>query len=211
MFFCPICQRTFSSSRGLSVHYYTCNNNNYFSTLPSSSIMSHGNTTKHHSTYKTPINDMLQNMSSSTKKQKTSNTNNYTQDNFNFKQLSNNRLTTASTKTHDNKHTFDNLNYEHTPIQQNTNFKLIEQQNDYQSIQHHFMKTNQLLAQIDLLNIMSQHNCHNAVFNNVMQWAIHWNNNKTYFDKNDVYQFQSRNVLMNHLSKLYDMQRMKPT
>ena len=43
-----------------------------------------------------------------------------------------------------------------------------------------------------------------------MQWAMHWNNNKTYFDKNDVYQFQSRNVILNHLSKLYDMQHMKP-
>jgi len=213
MFFCPNCQRTFSSSRGLSVHYYTCNNDNNFSTLPSSSSSSstsQGNSTKHLSTYKTPINNILQNMSS-TKKRKTSNTNNSIQDNFNNKQSSNNRLTTASIKTHDNNITFDNINYEHTTIHQNSNFELIEQQNDHQSTQQHFMKTNQLLAQIDLLNIMSQHNCHNAVFNNVMRWAIHWNNNKTYFDKNDVYQFQSRNVLMNHLSKLYDMQRMKPT
>ena len=213
MFFCPNCQRTFSSSRGLSVHYYTCNNDNNFSTLPSSSSSSSTsqcNSTKHLSTYKTPIHNILQNMSS-TKKQKTSNTNNSIQDNFNNKQSSNNRLTTASIKTHDNNITFDNINYEHTTIHQNSNFELIEQQNDHQSTQQHFMKTNQLLAQIDLLNIMSQHNCHNAVFNNVMRWAIHWNNNKTYFDKNDVYQFQSRNVLMNHLSKLYDMQRMKPT
>ena len=73
------------------------------------------------------------------------------------------------------------------------------------------MRTHQLFAQIDLLNIMSRHNCHNAVFDNIMQCAMHWNNNKTYFDKNDVYQFQSCNVLLNHLSKLYDMQRMKPT
>ena len=73
------------------------------------------------------------------------------------------------------------------------------------------MKINQLLARIDLLNIMSQHNCHNAVFGNVMQWAMYWNNNKTCFDKNDVYQFQSHNVLLNHLSKLYNMQHMKPT
>ena len=40
---------------------------------------------------------------------------------------------------------------------------------------------------------------------------MHWNNNKAYFDKNDAYQFQSRNNLLNHLSKLYDMQRMKTT
>ena len=58
---------------------------------------------------------------------------------------------------------------------------------------------------------MSPHNCHNAVFDNVIQWTMHWNNNKTYFNKNDVYQFQSRNVLLNHLSKLYDIQCMKPT
>ena len=73
------------------------------------------------------------------------------------------------------------------------------------------MKTNQLLARIDLLNIMSQHNFYNAVFDNVMHWVMHWNDNKTYFDKNDVYQFRSRHVLLNHLSKLYDMQCIKLT
>ena len=52
---------------------------------------------------------------------------------------------------------------------------------------------------------MSRHNCHNAIFDNVIQWVIHWNNIKTYFDKNNVDQFQSRNVLLNHLSKSYDM------
>ena len=43
----------------------------------------------------------------------------------------------------------------------------------------------------DLLNNISQHNCHNAVFDNVLQWAMHWNNKNSYFDKNDVYQFKS--------------------
>ena len=33
----------------------------------------------------------------------------------------------------------------------------------------------------------------------------------TYFDKNGAYQFQLRNISWNHLCKLYDMQRMKPT
>ena len=209
MFFCPNCERTFSSSRGLSIHCYTCNNDNNYAPLPSSSTTSPRYSTKHHSINKTSINDIL-NMSS-TKKQKTSNANNSTKVNLNNKQSSNNRLTTALNKTHDNNIIFDNLNYKHTPTLQYKNFELIEQQKDHQSSQHHFMKTNQLLAQIDLLNIMSQHNCHNAVFDNVMRWAMHWNNNKTYFDKNDVYQFQSRNILLNHLSKLYDMQRMKPT
>ena len=68
-----------------------------------------------------------------------------------------------------------------------------------------------MLAQIDLLNIMARYDCHIAVFDNVIQWAIHFNNKKTLFVKNDVYQFQSRNVLLNHLRKSYDMQHMKPT
>ena len=55
--------------------------------------------------------------------------------------------------------------------------------------------------------MLSQHNCHIAVFDDVIQWAMHWNNNNTYFDKNDVYQFQSYNIFF----KLYDMQCMKPT
>ena len=115
------------------------------------------------------------------KNKKTSNTNGSTKINFNYKQSSTNCLTTASNKTHDNNITFDNLNYKHTPTLQYKNFELIEQQKDHQSSQHHFMKTNQLLAQIDLLNIMSRHNCHNVVFDNVMWWAMHWNNNKVIF------------------------------
>ena len=110
MFFCPNCQRTFSSSRGLSIHCYTCNNDNNYTPLPSSSTTSQGNSTKHHSTYKTSINDILQNMSS-TKKQKTFNTNNSTKVNLNYEQSSNNRLNIALNKTHDNNITFNNLNY----------------------------------------------------------------------------------------------------
>ena len=34
---------------------------------------------------------------------------------------------------------------------------------------------------------------------------------RLFFDKNDEYRFQSCHVLLNHLSKLYDMQHMKPT
>ena len=45
--------------------------------MPSSSTTSQLNSTKHHSTNKTPINDTLQDMLS-TKKQKTANTNNFT-------------------------------------------------------------------------------------------------------------------------------------
>ena len=150
--------------------------------MPSPSTTSQGNSTKHHLTFKTPINDILQNMSS-TKKQKISNTNNSTQVNLNNKQSSSNLLTTASNKTHDNNVTSNNINYRHKPILQHKNFKFIEQQKEHQSSQQYFMKTNQLLAQIVLLNFMSQHNCHNVVFDNGMQWAIHWNNNKTYLSK----------------------------
>ena len=72
--------------------------------------MSQGNSTKHHSTNKTSINDISQKMSS-TKKQKISKANNSTQVNLNNKHSSNNLITTASIKTHDNNITFDNLNY----------------------------------------------------------------------------------------------------
>ena len=69
MLFCPNSQRTFSSSRALSLHRYTCNNDKNYTPLPSSSTMSQVYSTIHHSTNKTPINDNLQNISS-TKKQK---------------------------------------------------------------------------------------------------------------------------------------------
>ena len=57
---------------------------------------------------------------------------------------------------------------------------LVEQQKDHQLSQQHLMKTNQSLAQIDLLNIMSRYNYHTAVFDNVKQWAMYLNNNKTF-------------------------------
>ena len=75
MFFCPNCQCTFSSSRGLSIHCDTCNYDNNYTPLPSSSNTSQDHSTKHHLTNKTPISDILQNMSS-TKKRKISDTNN---------------------------------------------------------------------------------------------------------------------------------------
>ena len=92
---------------------------------------------------------------SSAKKLKAFNTNNSTKVNFNYEQSSNNCLKTASNKIYDNNITFDNLNYKHTPILQHTKFEIIEQQNDHQSSQPYFMKTNKLLEQIDLLNVMS--------------------------------------------------------
>ena len=128
--------------------------------------MSQGNSTKHHTTNKASINDILHNMLS-TNKHKTCNTNNSTQINLKNKKSLNNCLATASNKTHNNNITFANLNYKHILILQHT--LEIEQQKDHQSSQQLFMKTNQLLGQIDLLNIMSRHNCHNAVFDNVMQ------------------------------------------
>ena len=77
---------------------------------------------------------------SSTKK--TSNANNSTKVNFNNKQSSNNCITAALNKTHDNNIAFDNLNYKHTPTLQYKNFELIGQQKDHQSSQQYFMKTN---------------------------------------------------------------------
>ena len=71
-----------------------------------------------------------------------------------------------------------------TNIHQYYNIKILNYLNN-KKINHlsqqHFMKVNQLLAQIDLLNIMSQHNCHNTVFDNVIQWAMYWNNNQYIF------------------------------
>ena len=46
MFFCPNCQHTFSSSRGFSIHCYTCNNDINYTHLPSSSTTSQDNLTK---------------------------------------------------------------------------------------------------------------------------------------------------------------------
>ena len=56
---------------------------------------------------------------------------------------------------------------------------MIEQQKGHQSSKQHFIKTNQLLAEVDLLNIASQHDC----IDNVMQWVIHWNNNNNSLTK----------------------------
>ena len=45
---------------------------------------------------------------------------------------------------------------------------LFEQEKDHQSLQQHFMQTNQLLVQISLFNIMLRHNYHDTVFDNLM-------------------------------------------
>ena len=71
MFLFSNCQRIFSSSRGLSIHCYKCNNDNNNTTIPSSSTtMSQVNSTKHYSTNKMPVNDILQNISSTKKNKK---------------------------------------------------------------------------------------------------------------------------------------------
>ena len=145
------------------------------------------------------------------KKQKTSNTNNFIQVIINHRQSSNKNLSIVPKLLHDNNLYFSNFNYKYIPILWYKIFDLIEQAKDHQLSYQHLRKTNISLEQICLLNIMSRRHYHNAVFDNVMRWAIHWNKNNTYFVKKDVYQIQLCNILLNHLSKLYDMQNIKPT
>ena len=44
-----------------------------------------------------------------------------------------------------------------------------------------------------------------------MHQAMHLNINNTHVDKNKIYQFKANHILLKHLSKIYDMQGMKPT
>ena len=60
MFSCLNCQRMFSLSRSPPIHCYTCHDDNNYTHMPSSSTTSKVNSTKHHSTNKTPINNILQ-------------------------------------------------------------------------------------------------------------------------------------------------------
>ena len=103
MFICSNCQHIFSSSRGLTIHCYTCNN-----------IYLCHNHQLRHKLFQQNIVQLAKHQSIIFYKmfslKKKSNTNNSTQDDIDYKQLSNNRLIIASNKSYNNIIVFNNLN-----------------------------------------------------------------------------------------------------
>ena len=65
-------------------------------------------------------------------------------------------------------------------------------------------------AEIDLLKIISDLNCHNTAYERVMAWASFWNTKKVSFQNTPSYTYYNRDVVIRKLSKRHDMDQMKP-
>ena len=89
---------------------------------------------------------------------------------------------------------------------------LITQENTYQmnNIAEQASKSRHDLAERDLLKIVADLNCHNETYNRIMNWAKFWNSSKVFFNDPN-YHFYKRSVVIDRLSKLYNMENMRPS
>ena len=104
----------------------------------------------------------------------------------------------------------DNSKANNTPIQF-SNTALLQQQKNFNIRSAKSSKDMHSLAEIDLLKILSDLNCHNAAYEHIMNWAKYWNSKEIYFKNSSYYTFFRREVVIRKLSERYDMDAMKPT
>ena len=65
------------------------------------------------------------------------------------------------------------------------------------------------LAERDLLKITADFHCPNKLYDRIIDWVKNWNTRKVYFN-DSKYTFCQRNMVIQRLSKSYDMENMKP-
>ena len=66
------------------------------------------------------------------------------------------------------------------------------------------------LAEVDLLKILSDLNCHNIAYDRIISWASFWNSRKITFQNSPSHIYRSREVVLKSLSKKHDMEMMRP-
>ena len=88
---------------------------------------------------------------------------------------------------------------------------LLAQEKTYQmnSVSTRAYKSGHDLAERDLLKINADAYAHNNLYNKIIDWARKWNKRGVYFDDPN-YQFCKRSVVIDRLSKSYNMENMKP-
>ena len=92
-----------------------------------------------------------------------------------------------------------------------TNQFLLQQQHLHNVKSAYLLKDNHSSAEIDLLKILSDLNCHNSGYERIMNWAKFWNSNDIFFNTSSYYHFYKRDVVIRNLSKRYDMECMQPS
>ena len=92
-----------------------------------------------------------------------------------------------------------------------TNQFLLQKQHLHSVKSAYLLKDNHSSAEIDLLKILSDLNCHNSGYERIMTWAKFWNSNDIFFNTSSYYHFYKRDVVIRNLSKRYDMEDMQPS
>ena len=188
---CPTCKKWFKNQRALSQHFIqTCQH------IPNTK---NRNRTKNTSRSKSSNLFLLKNTKPSPKRPRLNEMLDVDKGSPEVSQ-SNNHLNTSQT---DHNHSSTDCIY-------SSNEDLIQQQSSYNAKSAQLMKDKHLLAEIDLLKILSDLNCHNSAYEKVMNWAKFWNSKDIYFSNSSFYTFYHREVVIRKLSKRYDMEQMKP-
>ena len=87
---------------------------------------------------------------------------------------------------------------------------ILKQDQDHKIASSKVLTDYQSQAEIDLLKIISELNCHNTAYERIMTWASFWNSKKVSFQKTPSYTYYNRDVVIQKLSKRHDMDQMKP-
>ena len=186
---CPRCGKTFYSERGLSQHYIqSCmllNSSNSKNISMNSTLSSSNPLTS------TKIKEPQ-------KKRQKFNNDPYFNTSINF---DNHCLKLSLTSDKDSS----------SDVHNSTKQLILEQQHRHNIKSSNAIKDNHSSAEIDLLKILSDLNCHNSSYERIMHWAKFWNSNDVFFNNSSYYKFYKRDVVLRNLSKQYDMEHMQPS
>ena len=190
---CPSCNKIFHSQRALSQHYIqSCQYVDIPINVNHSNSTSPRNFLNNHNVLSPPKRTKISHEPSTT-----------------IESLPNANVLNNSPYNNTNVN-IDSSNLHNSTIQL-SNTALLQQQDNFTIRCANSSKDMHSLAEIDLLKILSDLNCHNSAYEYIMNWAKFWNSKDIYFKNSSYYTFFKRDVVIRKLSTRYDMDAMKPT
>lgn len=201
---CPICKRFFSTLRSLTMHYKACVEREHQSKNENNESSEEESVARRTTKRKRDSNEneclgypaaqeLLEHLSESAR------------NNIRKKY----RVHTG-TKTSGER---ERIVIMHNPISGETDpteYQLIEQDRVAKKKQLELVKSKHSYAEIDLLKILSNLNCHNSAYDHIMKWARFWNAQKVFFDDVSRHRFSNRQKVLKELIEENNLHKMRP-
>lgn len=203
---CPICNRSFSTSRSLTMHYRTCER-------------------EHQKKNENNQSSEEESVARRTKRKRDSNENEDQDINYctadsklvleHSRESARNNIREqyrvhTETKTSGERERIVIVHNPITGVTDPAEYQLMEQDRVSKKKQLELVKSKHSYAEIDLLKILSNLNCHNSAYDQIMKWAQFWNSQKVLFDDVSRHRFSNRQKVLNGLIEENNLHRMRP-